>query len=68
VSLRSPLGRVLGSGSAREGTHHFWGQRVSAAALVLLGLWFLYAVLNLPGGEQAQVLDWIMRPWNSIGL
>ena len=29
VSLRSPLGRVLGSGSAKEGTDHWWLQRVT---------------------------------------
>ena len=41
MSLRSPLSRVLGSGSAREGTDHWWQQRVSAVGLVLLGAWFL---------------------------
>jgi succinate dehydrogenase / fumarate reductase membrane anchor subunit len=57
VSLRSPLATVLGSGSAREGTGHFWQQRLSAAALVLLGLWFVF---SLP--------RWIATPWNGIPL
>ena len=40
MSLRTPLSRVLGLGSARDGTRHFLAQRVSAVALALLGSWF----------------------------
>lgn len=67
-SLRSPLGRVLGSGSARDGTDHWWSQRVSAVALLLLGVWFLIALLQLPGFEYDDVHDWAARPWNGILL
>ena len=38
--LRSPLGRAIGLGSAKEGVGHWWAQRVTAVALVPLGLWF----------------------------
>jgi succinate dehydrogenase / fumarate reductase, membrane anchor subunit len=38
MSLRSPVGRVLGLGSAGEGSGHWWTQRVTSVALVLLGL------------------------------
>ncbi len=37
MSLRSPLSRVLGTGSAKEGTDHWWMQRVTAIALLILG-------------------------------
>lgn len=66
-SLRSPLGKVLGSGSAKEGTEHFWSQRVSAAAIALLGLWFLAALLTLDPGRAA-LLAWLASPVNSILL
>ena len=36
MGLQSPLSRVLGLGSAKEGTDHWWAQRLTAAALVLL--------------------------------
>jgi succinate dehydrogenase / fumarate reductase membrane anchor subunit len=68
MSLRSPLGRVLGSGSAREGTDHWWMQRVSAVALALLGSWFVVSVIGLPDFSQASVRGWIAEPWNALFL
>ena len=41
MSLRSPMGRVLGLGAAKEGVSHWWSQRVTAVALLLLTLWFV---------------------------
>ena len=46
MSLRSPLGKVRGLGSAKNGTHHWWMQKVSAVALVPLTIWFVYLALN----------------------
>ncbi|HEX7718455.1 MAG TPA: succinate dehydrogenase, hydrophobic membrane anchor protein [Woeseiaceae bacterium] len=65
-SLRSPLGRVLGSGSAKEGTGHWWSQRVSAVALLLLGAWFLCSLQFLPDLGHATVVSWLARPWNAV--
>jgi len=68
MSLRSPLGRVLGLGSAKEGTGHWWSQRISAAALVLLGLWFAVSVVRLDAGAYADVVAFIAMPLNSVLL
>lgn len=68
MSLRSPLGRVLGSGSAKEGTDHWWAQRVSAIGLVFLGLWFLFSVSGLNLSDQGAVVGWIANSWNSVAL
>lgn len=68
MSLRSPLGRVLGSGSAKNGTTHWWAQRVSAVALIILGAWFLLSLQLLPGFEHQQLLTWVGRPFNSVAL
>jgi succinate dehydrogenase / fumarate reductase, membrane anchor subunit len=68
TSLRSPLGRVLGSGSAKDGTDHWWLQRLSAVALLLLGAWFLVSLLWLPGFGHADVHQWLARPRNGILL
>ena len=65
MSLRTPLGRVLGLGSAKNGTAHWWAQRVSAAALVLLCLWFAVSLTALPLGA---VVDFISAPHNAILL
>jgi len=68
MSLRSPLGRVLGLGSAKEGTGHWWSQRISAAALVLLGLWFAVSVARLDASAYADVIAFIAMPLNSVLL
>jgi succinate dehydrogenase / fumarate reductase, membrane anchor subunit len=62
VSLRSPLGRVLGLGSAKEGVAHWWAQRVSAVALIPLTLWFFFSLLALPDLEFDTVKTWLGLP------
>ena len=44
---RTPLKDVRGLGSAKEGTHHFFVQRFTAVALIVLASWFLYFVISL---------------------
>jgi len=68
MSLRSPLGRVLGLGTAKDGTSHWWGQRVSAIALLFLGLWFAWVIAITPDFSHAAVVAEIGRPINSILL
>jgi succinate dehydrogenase / fumarate reductase membrane anchor subunit len=68
MSLRTPLGMVLGRGSAKEGTGHFFGQRVSGVALLLLGLWFACSLATMPGFEHADALAFIGAPLNGVLL
>ncbi len=68
MSLRTPLGRVLGYGSAKDGTEHFFAQRMSAVSNALLGLWFLASLLLLDSLARVALLEWIARPLNSILL
>lgn len=67
-SLRSPLGRVRGLGSAKEGVAHWWAQRVTALALVPLTLWFVIAVISLAGADYARTTAWIASPVPAILL
>lgn len=53
MSMRSPLGRARGLGAANEGVHHWWTQRVTAIALVPLGIWFVFAAISLMGADLA---------------
>jgi succinate dehydrogenase / fumarate reductase, membrane anchor subunit len=62
MSLRSPLGTVLGMGSAKDGTGHWWAQRVSAVALVPLTLWFVISLLMLPDYDFDTVRIWLSVP------
>jgi|HigsolmetaAR204D_1030405.scaffolds.fasta_scaffold00056_51 succinate dehydrogenase / fumarate reductase membrane anchor subunit len=68
MSLRSPLGKVLGLGAAKEGVEHWWSQRVSAVGVALLGLWFLISLVALGGLSYDAVLAWLGRPVNAALL
>lgn len=63
MSWRSPLARVRGYGSAKEGVGHWWSQRLTSVALILLGVWLLVSLLTLPQLDYATV-----RAWMSGGL
>jgi succinate dehydrogenase / fumarate reductase, membrane anchor subunit len=66
LSLRSPLGRVLGTGSAKDGTAHWWAQRVTAVALIPLTLWFFFSLLLLPALDYGTVRTWLALPISSF--
>ena len=68
MSLKTPLGRVLGLGSAKEGTDHWWGQRVSAVAMIILGSWFVYSLLGLESLTYLDVIRFIGVPLNGVLL
>ncbi|MGH8288668.1 MAG: succinate dehydrogenase, hydrophobic membrane anchor protein [Steroidobacteraceae bacterium] len=68
MSLRSPLARVLGQGSAKDGVHHWWVQRLSSVALVPLTVWFVVSVLSLPSLDDATVTAWIGQLWTMVFL
>jgi succinate dehydrogenase / fumarate reductase membrane anchor subunit len=67
-TLRSPLGRVRGLGSAKAGVHHWWAQRVTAVALVPLTLWFVASLLVRAGASHGEVALWAARPHNAVLL
>ncbi len=66
--MRSPLGRAIGLGSAKEGVEHWWMQRITAVALVPLSLWFVIAVIRLAGADLETFQDWAGRPLPAILL
>ena len=71
MSRRSDLGKVLGLGSAKEGVSHWWGQRISAVALLPLALWLIYSITMLIRTRQTDylaVVDWVALPFNAVML
>ena len=68
ASLRSPLGRVAGLGTAKEGAKHWWAQRLTAVGLVLLGAWFIVSLAMLGSFEYGAVRHWIAGPFNATLL
>ena len=60
--LRTPLSRARGLGSAKEGVHHFWAQRITAVALIPLVAWFAISMIMMSGADYAVVRAWIGSP------
>jgi succinate dehydrogenase / fumarate reductase membrane anchor subunit len=66
MSLRSPLGRVLGRGSAGEGVGHWWVQRVTAVALLPLTAWFGISLLTRSLQSYEAMRGWLGQPWVAV--
>jgi succinate dehydrogenase / fumarate reductase membrane anchor subunit len=67
-TLRSPLGRARGMGSAKGGTHHWWMQRVTSVALLPLTIWLVFSLALMPDSSWQQATAWIGRPFNALLL
>jgi len=59
MTMETPLHRIQGLGSSHSGVRHFWRQRMTAAALVPLSIWFAWAALGLAGGSEVQFLTFL---------
>ena len=60
--MRSPLSRARGLGPAKEGVEHWWIQRVTAAALIPLTLWFAASLIALTGSDHSAFIAWLKTP------
>ncbi|MBS0483455.1 MAG: succinate dehydrogenase, hydrophobic membrane anchor protein [Proteobacteria bacterium] len=65
-SIRTPLGKVRGLGSAKHGAGHFITQRVSAIALLFLVPWFLISLIGAVRGGYDGALVWVADPINAV--
>ena len=65
-SLRSPLGRARGLGSAKDGVEYWWLQRVTAGALAPLTVWFIASLIAHIGGDYASLLAWLRTPMAAL--
>ena len=73
TDLRSALARARGLGSAHEGLHHWWAQRLTSLALIPLTLWFVVEIVRLVHGEfggaggasYEDFLGWLASPINA---
>lgn len=68
ADMRTPLGKVRGLGSAREGTEHFWRQRLTAVANVPLLLFFVGLLISLNGAGYAEVRAALSNPLVALAM
>lgn len=64
--LTSPLGRARGLGSAKEGTDHWFMQRVTAIANLPLMVWLVCSAVQNAGASHAEFTNWLAHPINAI--
>ncbi|HLY57522.1 MAG TPA: succinate dehydrogenase, hydrophobic membrane anchor protein [Stellaceae bacterium] len=66
--MRTPLARVRGLGSAREGARDWWQMRLLSLALVPLALWWVVEIVAHAGAGYAGFVDWVRAPVPAILL
>jgi succinate dehydrogenase / fumarate reductase, membrane anchor subunit len=66
TAFRTPLKQARGLGSAKGGTGHFWLQRLTGAANVILISFLIYTALTLAGASRAEVKAFFSHPIAAI--
>ena len=64
--LRTPLKNAVGLGTAKYGVHHFMVQRITAVALALLGIWFIWLALKMVHLDYTAAHALIAQPLNAV--
>jgi len=64
----TPLGKVRGLGSAREGGHHWLEERFTSVALLLLSFWLLFSLIMLPDLSLVIIKEWLGSAWAAIPM
>jgi succinate dehydrogenase membrane anchor subunit len=62
TTFRTPLGKVLGLGSAKSGVHHWWIERVTALLGLPLVVFVMGFIVATAGGGHGAVVTAIRHP------
>ena len=66
--METPIARVRGLGSAREGAEHWWGERASSIAALVLYAWLLVSLMRLGRLDYSTVKEWLADPWAAVPM
>jgi succinate dehydrogenase / fumarate reductase membrane anchor subunit len=66
--MKPQTNSVTGLGSAKNGFDHWWSQRISAIAIVFLGLWLLVSFVGISEFNYAQMMNWFKKPIHAFLL
>ena len=67
-ATETPLARARGLGSARHGAEHWWHERLSSVACLLLWIWLLVSLLRLPALDHRGVTEWLKDPLAAVPM
>ncbi len=62
MSYRTPLSNVKGLGTANEGSEHFWRQRITGVANLILSVFVVFAAFQLAGESHSTVKQFFANP------
>lgn len=66
ADMKTPLAKVRGLGSAKDGTHHWWLQRVTAIANIPLVIFMVISFVGNVGKSHAEWVAWLKQPLASV--
>ena len=68
MTSKTPLGRVRGLGPSGEGAEHWWHERLSSIAVLLLTVWLIVSLLRLPGLDHDSLVQWLAHPLAAVPM
>ena len=64
----TPLGRVRGLGSAKEGAHHWLRQRLTAGSNLFLMVWLMVSIARQPAYDYGAMRMWLSNGWVALPM
>jgi len=64
----TPLGRVRGLGSSKQGALHWYHERLSSVATLVLFVWFIVSLIRLPAFDRATISEWLSSPLSAVPM
>jgi succinate dehydrogenase / fumarate reductase membrane anchor subunit len=68
MSMETPIARVRGLGSAKSGAHHWWLERLTSVALLVLFVWLIASILRLPDLSYGTMREWLADPLAAVPM
>ena len=68
MKIETPLRQARGLGSARTGAHHWWLERLTSVATLLLLVWFVVSLWRLPAYDHATITQWLAMPLVAVPM
>ena len=68
MRMETPIGRVRGLGSSKQGALNWYHERLSSVAALLLSVWFIVSLIRLPAFDRATVSEWLSSPLSAVPM